>query len=208
MSKDVFLNLFSLFLDDYMILNIEIGSNSLKIFLNNLKTDCTHEGRTSIIFAILAPTGSLSRNMKSNPQIFHLSTLHRGKYMLILLVSIFVIGVGMSKVPIQEILKIIIALLMVPLALYLAIKSSTWSTTWVLDDNTLQISNAKKTIVFSLNHISHIRNLKRSGGNLIIINQNKGPAFRTWRNKLFQKEDDLPLLTEALKAANIEYYDM
>ncbi len=128
--------------------------------------------------------------------------------MLILLISIFLIGMGMSKVPIQEILKIIIALLMIPLALYLAIKSSTLSSTWVLDENILQISNAKKTIVFPLNNISHIRNLKRSGGNLIIINQNKGPAFRTWRNKLFQKEDDLPLLTEALKDANIEYYDL
>ncbi|APU99591.1 hypothetical protein D3C87_180090 [compost metagenome] len=128
--------------------------------------------------------------------------------MLILLISIFLIGMGMSKVPIQEILKIIIALLMIPLALYLAIKSSTLSSTWVLDENTLQISNAKKTIVFPLNNISHIRNLKRSGGNLIIINQNKGPAFRTWRNKLFQKEDDLPLLTEALKDADIEYYDL
>jgi hypothetical protein len=128
--------------------------------------------------------------------------------MLILLVSIFLIGMGMSKVPIQEILKIIVALLMIPLALYLAIKCSTLSSTWVLDENTLQISNAKKTIVFPLNNISHIRNLKRSGGNLIIINQNKGPAFRTWRNKLFQKEDDLPLLTEALKTADIEYYDL
>lgn len=146
--------------------------------------------------------------MKSNPQTFHLSTLHRGKYMLILLISIFLIGMGMSKVPIQEILKIIIALLMIPLALYLAIKSSTLSSTWFLDEDTLQISNAKKTIVFPLNNISHIRNLKRSGGNLIIINQNKGPAFRTWRNKLFQKEDDLPLLTEALKDADIEYYDL
>ncbi len=128
--------------------------------------------------------------------------------MLILLISIFLIGMGMSKVPIQEILKIIIALLMIPLALYLAIKSSTLSSTWFLDEDTLQISNAKKTIVFPLNNISHIRNLKRSGGNLIIINQNKGPAFRTWRNKLFQKEDDLPLLTEALKDADIEYYDL
>jgi hypothetical protein len=128
--------------------------------------------------------------------------------MLILLVSIFLIGMGMSKVPIQEILKIIIALLMIPLALYLAIKCSTLSSTWVLDENTLEISNAKKTIVFQLTNISHIRNLKRSGGNLIIINQNKGPAFRTWRNKLFQKEDDLPLLTEALKTADIEYYDL
>jgi hypothetical protein len=128
--------------------------------------------------------------------------------MLILLISIFLIGMGMSKVPIQEILKIIIALLMIPLALYLAIKSSTLSSTWVLDENTLQISNAKKTIVFPLHNISHIRNLKRSGGNLIIINQNKGPAFRTWRNKLFQKEDDLPLLTQALKDADIEYYDL
>ncbi len=128
--------------------------------------------------------------------------------MLILLVSIFLIGMVMSKVPIQEILKIIVALLIIPLALYLAIKCSTLSSTWVLDENTLQISNAKKTIVFPLNNISHIRNLKRSGGNLIIINQNKGPAFRTWRNKLFQKEDDLPLLTEALKTADIEYYDL
>jgi hypothetical protein len=114
----------------------------------------------------------------------------------------------MSKVPIQEIYKIIIALLMVPLALYLAIKCSTLDSTWRLDADTLTVSNSKKTVEFPLNNISHIRNLRRSGGNLIIINQNKGSAFRTWRNKLFQKEDDLPLLTQALKEANIEYYDM
>lgn len=146
--------------------------------------------------------------MKNNPETFQLSTLHRGKYMFILLISIFLIGLGMSKVPIQEIFKVIIALLMIPLALYLAIKWSSLPSTWQLDENTLRINHAKREITFPLNAISHIRNLKRSGGNLIIINQNKGPAFRTWRNKLFQKEDDLPALTEALKAANVEYYDM
>lgn len=146
--------------------------------------------------------------MKNNPETFQLSTLHRGKYMFILLISIFLIGLGMSKVPIQEIFKVIIALLMIPLALYLAIKWSSLPSTWQLDENTLRIHHAKREITFPLNAISHIRNLKRSGGNLIIINQNKGPAFRTWRNKLFQKEDDLPALTEALKAANVEYYDM
>ncbi|MCS4228437.1 hypothetical protein [Sphingobacterium sp. BIGb0165] len=146
--------------------------------------------------------------MKSNPQTFYLSTLHRGKYMFILLTSILLIGIGMSKVPIQEIYKIIIALLMVPLALYFAIKCSTLDSTWRLDEDTLTVSNSKKTVEFPLSNISHIRNLRRSGGNLIIINQNKGSAFRTWRNKLFQKEDDLPLLTQAIKEANIEYYDM
>ncbi len=146
--------------------------------------------------------------MQSNPKTFHLSTLHRGKYMFILLTSILLIGVGMSKVPIQEIYKIIIALLMVPLALYLAIKCSSLESTWQLDADKLNISNKKRTIEFALSNISHIRNLRRSGGNLIIINQNKGAAFRTWRNKLFQKEDDLPLLVEAIEEANIEYYDM
>lgn len=146
--------------------------------------------------------------MKSNSQTFHLSTLHRGKYMFILLTSILFIGMGMSKVPVQEILKIIIALLMIPFALYLAIKLSTLSSTWILDEEVLRISNAKKTVVFPLSSISYIRNLKRSGGNLIIIHPVKGPAFRTWRNKLFQKEDDLPLLSEALRTADIEYYDL
>lgn len=146
--------------------------------------------------------------MKSNPQTFYLSTLHRGKYMFILLTSILLIGIGMSKVPIQEIYKIIIALLMIPLALYLAIKCSTLDSTWQLNTDSLRISNSKKTVEFPLNNISHIRNLRRSGGNLIIINQIKGSAFRTWRNKLFQKEDDLPLLVQAIKEANIEYYDM
>ncbi|WP_294345721.1 hypothetical protein [Sphingobacterium sp.] len=146
--------------------------------------------------------------MKSNSQTFQLSTLHRGKYMFILLTSILFIGMGMSKVPVQEILKIIIALLMIPFALYLAIKLSTLSSTWILDEEVLRISNAKKTVVFPLSSISYIRNLKRSGGNLIIIHPVKGPAFRTWRNKLFQKEDDLPLLSEALRAADIEYYDL
>lgn len=115
---------------------------------------------------------------------------------------------GMSKVPVQEILKIIIALLMIPFALYLAIKLSTLSSTWILEEEVLRISNAKKTVVFPLSSISYIRNLKRSGGNLIIIHPVKGPAFRTWRNKLFQKEDDLPLLSEALRAADIIYYDL
>ena len=128
--------------------------------------------------------------------------------MFILLTSILLIGIGMSKVPVQEIIKIIIALLMIPFALYLAIKCSTLSSTWILEEEVLRISNAKKTVVFPLSSISYIRNLKRSGGNLIIIHPVKGPAFRTWRNKLFQKEDDLPLLREALRAADIEYYDL
>ncbi len=128
--------------------------------------------------------------------------------MFILLTSILLIGIGMSKVPVQEIIKIIIALLMIPFALYLAIKCSTLSSTWILEEEVLRISNAKKTVVFPLSSISYIRNLKRSGGNLIIIHPVKGPAFRTWRNKLFQKEDDLPLLSEALRAADIEYYDL
>jgi hypothetical protein len=146
--------------------------------------------------------------MKNNPQTFSLSTLHRGRYMFILLTAILLIGIGMSKVPIQEIFKIIIALLLVPFALFLAIKCAMLPSTWQLDADTLTISNSKKKVVFPLSDISHIRNLKRSGGNLIIISRNKGSAFRTWRNKLFQKEDDLPVLVEAIKAANIEYYAM
>ncbi|MEZ0456011.1 hypothetical protein ABTW23_06275 [Sphingobacterium thalpophilum] len=146
--------------------------------------------------------------MKSNSPAFHLSTLHRGKYMFILLTSIVIIGIGMSKVPIQEIYKIIITLLLVPLAMFLAVKSAALPSTWQLEADRLTVSNSKKTLVIPLSDISHIRNLKRSGGNLIIISKNKGAAFRTWRNKLFQKEDDLPLLVEAFREANIEYYAM
>ncbi|ULT27929.1 WG repeat-containing protein [Sphingobacterium sp. E70] len=97
-------------------------------------------------FYYINAKGKFIKSMKSNPQTFYLSTLHRGKYMFILLTSILLIGIGMSKVPIQEIYKIIIALLMVPLALYLAIKCSTLDSTWRLDADTLTVSNSKKQL--------------------------------------------------------------
>lgn len=114
----------------------------------------------------------------------------------------------MSKAPLQEIYKIIIALLLLPGALFLSIKLSPMPSIWTLDTNQLRIANKRQTKTFALNNISHIRNLKRSGGNLIIIYQRNGSTYRTWRNKLFEKEDDLPTLVQALKTADIEYYDM
>lgn len=138
---------------------------------------------------------------------FEIATLHRGKYMLVLLGGLCVETVLVSQLSIQEILKIIIVLLSVPLLLFLGTKWSANPSRWRIDDRLLSINFKNDSHSIDIQTIKYIRNVPRSGGNLIMIFfKDARQPKRYWRNKLFQNADDLESLIHALKMEGIEYY--
>ncbi|NQD71044.1 hypothetical protein HP439_09970 [Sphingobacterium shayense] len=138
---------------------------------------------------------------------FEIATLHRGKYMLVLLAGLCVVTVLVSQLSIQEILKIIIVLLSVPLLLFLGTKWSANPSRWRIDDRLLSINFKNDSHSIDIQTIKYIRNVPRSGGNLIMIFfKDARQPKRYWRNKLFQNADDLESLIHALKMEGIEYY--
>lgn len=142
------------------------------------------------------------------PTTFHIATLHRGRYMLYLLFGVCVITAAVSRFPLQEMVKILIVLISLPFLLFLSIKLSKNNSEWTLKDKQVHILFANKTeISFSIDQIKYLRNVPRSGGNLLMIFMHKkSTPKRFWRNKLFQKQDDLNSLIHALREEGVEYY--
>lgn len=140
---------------------------------------------------------------------FQIATLHRGRYMLLLLLGVCVVTLIVSKIPISEIVKIVIVLFSLPILLYISVKFSKNNSTWELTDDQLILHFKNKQETIPLEDIEYIRNLPRSGGNLIMLFiKNKRMAKRYWRNKLFQNNDDLDAFLTLIKNRNIEYVYM
>lgn len=141
---------------------------------------------------------------------FHIATLHRGKYMLLLLIGVCVVTALVSRLPLQETVKIITVLLSLPFLLFASVKWSNNNSVWTVKDGEVEIefsSQVKER--FSLHEVKYLRNLPRSGGNLIMIYlHGQRKPKRYWRNKLFQRDDDLNALIHALRQQGIEYYYM
>ena len=136
---------------------------------------------------------------------FYINTLHRGRFIWILLGGLFLSGFLVSYLQVSEIIKIIILLFCMPVILFLAVKVSLQPSEWTLKDDTLKIHRAGKDQEISLSTISYIKNHLRSGGNLLaIFFQPKRSPIRIWRNKLFSAADDFEPLLEALKSREIE----
>lgn len=124
--------------------------------------------------------------------------------MLFVLVLVYIV----SRLPLSEVVKIMGSLFSLPLVLYIAVKCSKKTTVWTIDHEALTIEDSTSSKVILLDTIDYVRNLRRSGGNLIIIKLKSGAHFRAWRNKLFESEDDIKSLCQSLKDSKIEYYDM
>lgn len=139
---------------------------------------------------------------------FKIATLHRGRYMLLMMLSVLVLVYIVSRLPLSEVVKIMGSLFSLPLILFIAVKYAKNPSIWTIYNGELTIKNSTSSKTIALDSINFIRNLRRSGGNLIIIKLKSGDHIRAWRNKLFQSEDDLKSLCQALKDNEIEYYDM
>lgn len=140
---------------------------------------------------------------------FQIATLHRGLYMLILLLGVCLVTLIVSKIPISEIVKIIIVLFSLPVLLYISVKISKDNSTWEVTEDHLILHFKNKQEKLALVDIEYIRNLPRSGGNLIMIFvKNKRMAKRYWRNKLFQENDELDEFLTLIKNRDIEYIYM
>lgn len=141
---------------------------------------------------------------------FHIATLHRGRYMLLLLAGVCVVTVIASRLPIPEIAKILVVLISLPLLLFSSIRWSRNNSVWTITPEQVSIQfNDNQQESFSLQDIKYLRNVPRSGGNLIMIFfKKKEKTKRYWRNKLFEKADDLDALVHALRQEGVEYYYM
>lgn len=139
---------------------------------------------------------------------FKIATLHRGRYMLLMMLFVLALVYIVSRLPLSEVVKIMGSLFSLPLVLYIAVKCSRKPTVWTIDNESLTIEDRTSHKIIPLNTIDYVRNLRRSGGNLIIIKLKTGAHVRAWRNKLFESEDDLKNLCQSLKDSKIEYYDM
>lgn len=136
---------------------------------------------------------------------YSINTLHRGKFIWFLLSGLFIIGIGLSWLDLQEITKIIILLFCIPGLLFGAVKLNQQASTWTIDGQQLTIITAKKTTQIDLQNISYIKNHIRSGGNLIAFHfSGKNPTKRFWRNKLFVGVDAYDELFEEFRLRNIE----
>ncbi|UIR55543.1 hypothetical protein LZQ00_14885 [Sphingobacterium sp. SRCM116780] len=139
---------------------------------------------------------------------FKISTLHRGRYMLLLLLFVLTLVYIVTRLPLSEVVKIMIALFSLPLVLFIAVKCAKKTSVWTIENNQLTMENSSFSKTIPLTDIDYVRNLRRSGGNLIIIKLKQKGNIRAWRNKLFEAEDDLKSFCESLKDQKIEYYDM
>lgn len=141
---------------------------------------------------------------------FHIATLHRGRYMLLLLVGVCIVTAIVSRLPIPEIAKILVVLISLPLLIFSSIRWSQNNSIWTIAQGqvSIQFKNQEEES-FSLLDIKYLRNVPRSGGNLLMFFfKKKQKTKRYWRNKLFEKADDLHALVHALRQEGVEYYYM
>lgn len=141
---------------------------------------------------------------------FHIATLHRGRYMLLLLAGVCVVTAVASRLPIPEIAKILVVLVSLPLLIFGSIRWSRNNSVWTITPEQVSIQfKDNRQESFSPQDIKYLRNVPRSGGNLIMIFfKKKENTKRYWRNKLFEKADDLDALVHALRQEGVEYYYM
>ncbi|MCL7988696.1 hypothetical protein M8998_12175 [Sphingobacterium sp. lm-10] len=139
-----------------------------------------------------------------NESTFVIHTLHRGRFIQILLGSLFVIGIGASYSNIEEIPKIIALLVCLPVLLFLSVKWSQQPSTWSITAGVLHIVKGSKEWEIDLMDITYVQNHMRSGGNLIAIHQKKKfQPLRFWRNKLFQSVDEMAEMFRYLESAGV-----
>lgn len=141
---------------------------------------------------------------------FHIATLHRGRYMLLLLTGVCVVTAIASRLPISEIVKILVVLVSLPLLIFCSTKWSKNNSVWTIQGGNIVIRfKNQQEDSFPLDNIKYLRNVPRSGGNLIMFFFKKGKTpQRYWRNKLFEKADDLNALVHAIREEGVEYYYM
>lgn len=141
---------------------------------------------------------------------FHIATLHRGRFMLLLLAGVCLVTAIVSRLPVSEIIKILSVLLSLPLLVFGSSKWSKNNSVWIVQDGKIMVEfRDQRSDTYVIKDIKYLRNVPRSGGNLLMFffKKDKTPK-RYWRNKLFVKADDLDALIHAIRQEGVEYYYM
>lgn len=118
--------------------------------------------------------------------------------------ALFVAGIVASLLEINEIHKILILLISLPVILFSSVKFSQLPSEWTIAEDSIHIEKGGKVHHIPLENLEYIKNHIRSGGNLIAIYEKKGNGpLRFWRNKLFQSNDDFDAMIQAFKEKEI-----
>ena len=137
--------------------------------------------------------------------IYQINTLHRGRFIWILLGFLFAVGYILSLTQLQEIYKIIILLFCIPLLMWTAVKFSKESSSWEIVNNSIVINAFEKQTTIPMEDIAYIKNHMRSGGNLVVFHKKgKSAPIRIWRNKIFAANDQFDQLIFKLKEFGLE----
>ncbi|MGB7526591.1 hypothetical protein [Sphingobacterium cellulitidis] len=137
--------------------------------------------------------------------IFQINTLHRGRFIWILLGSLFFVGYLLSMSNFQEIYKILILLFCIPAIMWSAVKFSKQISTWEVDNSNISITKFGKATTIPIADISYLKNHIRSGGNLLAFHtKGKSGTVRVWRNKIFASNDQFDDLIQVIKELGID----
>ncbi|WP_313189590.1 hypothetical protein [Sphingobacterium sp.] len=136
---------------------------------------------------------------------YQINTLHRGRFIWILLGSLFVVGYFLSLSTLQEIYKILILLFCIPAIMWAAVRFSKQNSTWVIDNSNITITKFGKETQIPIAEITYLKNHIRSGGNLLAFHKKgKMSTVRIWRNKIFASNDQFDQLIQTIKELGIE----
>ncbi|MBV2226571.1 hypothetical protein [Sphingobacterium sp. NPDC055431] len=136
---------------------------------------------------------------------YQINTLHRGRFIWILLGSLFVVGYFLSLSTLQEIYKILILLFCIPAIMWAAVRFSKQNSTWVIDKSNINITKFGQEIQIPIAEITYLKNHIRSGGNLLAFHKKgKMSTVRIWRNKIFANNDQFEQLIQTIKDLGIE----
>lgn len=135
---------------------------------------------------------------------FHIETLHRGRFIWVLLGGLFVAGYLLSLIPFSEIVKILVLLFCIPVLMWIAVRVNRATSVWQITEGNIRITWLGKTREFSCRQISYLKNHTRSGGNLLVFYfiDNSAPV-RLWRNKLFVPDDQFDDVLAQINALEI-----
>src|SRR5690606_29201259 len=141
---------------------------------------------------------------------FHISTLRRGRYMLLLLAGVCVVTIIASRLPISEIAKILMVLFSLPLLIYCSTKWSKNDSVWMVQNGEIRIQfGNQQAESFPFANIERPQTVPRAGGNLLVFvfEKDKTPTGHE-RNNVETEADDLNDLGQARRQAGRDDYDV
>lgn len=131
-----------------------------------------------------------TRNRYLMQEKFQIQTLHRGRFIWVLLGGLLLVGYILSLTNLSELVKILALMFCIPVLMWLSVKLNRRESSWEIHPDRIYITRFGKTVDFPIAQVVYLKNHVRSGGNLVVFYFGKpNSPLRLWRNKLFVQPD-------------------